>query len=150
MLSSHEPICLTPTYLVAVTGNGVDLDQTAADVAGFSIPFKCAVDRAQLHITEACAGPPPGVVDMDSRPTAGSDTGRGAADIAHFLMGTTAAGKLLYDLAGQNTILYPGMEVVVQIATQPVTGPAGHFVPQLLVVFIPEEIINLSAMVATA
>lgn len=151
MLSSDLPIALPCNYIIDFDDVlGIDLDQTAADVAVFVVPFKCEVILAMLAISETCAGTTPGVVDFDRRPTIASDTSRGAADIAHFLMGTTAAGKVLYDQAGLGTILYPGDEVVVQIATQPVTGPAGHFRPILLVKYCPETLANLSDMVATA
>jgi hypothetical protein len=129
---------------------GIDLDQTAADVARILVPFKCEVVLAALIITETCAGTTPGVVTMDKRPTAGSDASRGAADIASFAMGTTAAGKMLYDKVAKGTILYPGDEVVVEIATQPVTGPAGHFEPVLLVKPLSETLANLTDMVETA
>lgn len=131
-------------------GVGVDLDQTAADVALIFIPFRCHVRFAGLTITETCAGTTPGVVKMDLRPTAGSDTARGDGDIANFAMATTAAGKLLYDLVAVGTILYPGQQVVVEIATQPVTGPAGHFYPHLVVEPADEVWANLANAVATA
>ena len=41
---------------------GVDLDQTAADVARFVVPFACTVELAALLVTETCAGSTPGVV----------------------------------------------------------------------------------------
>lgn len=129
---------------------GIDLDQAAADVSRFVVPFKCEVFLAALAITEVCAGTTPGVVKMDKRPTLGSDTSRGNGDIGEFAMGTTAAGKLLYDLAGRGTILYPGDEVVVEITTRPVTGASGHFIPKLLVKPIPEMLANLTDMVETA
>jgi hypothetical protein len=128
---------------------GVDLDQTAADVARFVVPFPCTVELAGLAITETCAGTTPGVVKMDKRPTAGSDTARGDGDIATFNMGTTAAGKMLYDLVAVDTDLEPGDEVVVQITTAPLTGPAGHFEPVLVVKVRDEVLANLSDMVAT-
>jgi hypothetical protein len=129
---------------------GVDLDQTAADVAHINVPFKCEVVRAQLIITETCAGTTPGVVKFDKRPTAGTATNRGNGDIAEFAMGTTAAGKVLYDEVAKGTILYPGDEIVVEISTAPVTGPAGHFEPVLLVKPLSETLANLSDMVVTA
>lgn len=133
-----------------VTALGVDLDQTAADVGVFDIPFKGQVFLAQMPITETCAGATPGVVKYDRRPTAGSDVGRGDGDIAEFAMGTTAAGRVIYDKVAQGTILNAGEQVVVQITQQPVTGPAGHFVPQLLFVPVPETLVNQSNMVETA
>jgi hypothetical protein len=129
----------------------IDLDQAAADVSRFVVPFKCEVWQAQLHIIETCGGRTPGVVKFDKRPTLGSDSSRGDGDIASFAMGATAAGKVLYDNAGRATILYPGDEVVVEITTRPTSGsPAGHFVPMLLVKPIAEMDANLSDMVETA
>ena len=128
---------------------GIDLDQVAADVARLLVPFHCVVDLAALIITETCAGSTPGVVKMDKRPTAGNDTGRGDGDIATFNMGTTAAGKVLYDLVAHGMELFPGDEVVVEITTQPVTGPAGHFEPVLIVQPREETLANLTDMVAT-
>ena len=130
---------------------GIDVDQTAVDLGVFTIPFKCAVHEAALVVTETNAGTTPGVVDFDLLSVAGGLSGtRGSADIAHFLLGTTAAGKVLYDKAAAGTILYPGQEVVVQLTTQPVTGPAGHVRPYLLVKQIAETDANLSAKVLTA
>jgi hypothetical protein len=128
---------------------GIDLDQTAGDVARILVPFNCVVERAQLIITETCAGTTPGVVKMDRRPTAGSDSGRGDGDIASFAMAATAAGKVLYDEVAKGTVLNAGDEIVVQITTQPVTGPAGHFEPVLLVSPKSETKANMSDMVAT-
>jgi hypothetical protein len=153
MLAEQVPIPLTFRHAdydaAGVVAAGVDLDQTAADVGYFSIPFKCQVYLAGLEITETCAGTTPGVVKMDKRPTAGSDTDRGNGDIATFNMGTTAAGKFLYDVAGRGTVLNPGEQVVVEIATQPVTGPAGQFNPVLLVVPVPETMANMANAVET-
>ena len=129
---------------------GIDLDQTAADVARILVPFKCEVVMAALIITETCAGTTPGVVKMDRRPTAGSDASRGDGDIASFAMGTTPAGKMLYDEAAKKSVLDAGDEIVVQITTQPVTGPAGHFEPVLLVKPMSESKANMADLVATA
>ena len=129
---------------------GVDCDQTPADVGVFHVPFKCEVVRAQLNITEACAGgTTTPEVDFDLRPTLGSDTSRGAADIAHFIMGTTAQGKVLYDEVAVGTVLAPGDEVVVQLVTAAVGTPTGHFRPDLLVQLIPETKANMTDLVAT-
>ena len=69
---------------------------------------------AGVVVTETCAGATTTpVVKFDRRPTAGSDTGRGDGDIANFVLGTTAAGKVLYDKAAVGTVLMPGDEVVV-------------------------------------
>lgn len=129
---------------------GVDCDQSPADVGVFHVPFKCEVVRAQLNITEVCAGSTSTpVVDFDKRPTLGDDTDRGAADIAHFVCGTTARGKVLYDEAALGTVLEPGEEVIVQLTTAAVGTPTGHFRPDLLVKMIPETKANLADLVAT-
>jgi hypothetical protein len=151
MLRSDIPIALRcDCFIDYDDAAGIDLDQTAGDVAAFVIPFRCEVLLAGLVITETCAGTTPGQVDFDLRPTAGSDSSRGAADIAHFAMGTTAAGKVLYDKVAVGTVLEPGQEVVCEIKVQPVTGAAGHFRPFLLVKQLPEVLGNLTNMVETA
>ena len=131
---------------------GVDADQAAADVGVFQVPYKCEVVQAGLMITETSEGDTTkGVVDFDKRPTCGSDTDRGDGDIGHFVMGTTSAGKVLYDKVAIGTVLYPGDEVVVQLSTAATgTNKAGHFRPFLLVQHIPEVVANLSDMVETA
>jgi len=131
---------------------GVDCDQAEADVGVFHVPFKCQVVRSQLNVTEECGGDTTTPeVDYELRPMLGSDVGRGAADIAHFVMGTTGAGKVLYDEASLGTVLEPGDEVVVKLAV-PATGDnkAGHFRPDLLVEVMPETKANLSNLVETA
>jgi hypothetical protein len=131
---------------------GIDTDQSPADVSRFVVPFKCEVFLAGLAITETCAGDSTKpVVAFDKRPTLGSDSSRGDGDIANFVCGATAAGKVLYDLAGRGTVLYPGDEVVVQLVTAATGGSkAGHFIPLLLVKPIAEMPANLTDMVETA
>lgn len=131
---------------------GVDCDQSAADVGICTIPFKCEVVRAQVTVTEVCAGSSTTpVVDFDLRPTAGSDASRGAADLGHLVLSTTAAGKTMYDLVGAGELLEPGMEVVCQLTTAASGGsPTGHFYPVLIVKPVPEELANLTDMVETA
>lgn len=130
---------------------GVDCDQTAADVGVCTIPFKCEVVRAQVTVTEVCAGSTSTpVVDFDSRPTAGSDSDRGAADLGHLVLSTSAAGTVMYDLVGAGTVLEPGQEVVCQLTTAAVGTATGHFYPVLIVKPVPEEAANIDAMVETA
>lgn len=153
MLRDADPILLPLHFLVDYDDDdGIDCDQSAADVGRFLIPFKCEVIRAQLVMTETAAGSTETpVVDFDSRPTIGSDTGRGAADIAHFVVSTTAAGTVLYDEAGKGEVLEVGEEVVVQLTTKAEGSgdAAGHFIPQLLVARIPETLANQSDYTAT-
>lgn len=131
---------------------GIDTDQSPADVAFIVIPFKCFVLYAGCLVTETCAGATTTpVVAFDSRPTAGSDTGRGTADIANLTLSTTAAGILIYDLVAQGTLLYPGYEVVVELTVQATgTGAAGHVRPLLVVEYVPETMANLADAVVTA
>jgi hypothetical protein len=131
---------------------GVDTDQSPADVGSFVIPFRCEVFLAGAVVTETCAGgSSTPVVDYDLRPTAGDETSRGAADIAHLVLSTTAAGKVLYDRVAKGTVLEPGQEVMVQLTTAATGGSkAGHVKPFLLVKQVPETLGNLSQMVETA
>jgi len=151
MLRNEQPIALP--YHSAVDYDdllGFDMDQGAADLGSFIIPFKCMVVLAGLAITETNVGATtPGVVKFDKRPTAGSDASRGDGDIAEFNLLTTAAGKFLYDEVAVGVALEPGEEVVLQLVTQPVGGPAGHARPVLLVEYLPEIKANLTNMVAT-
>ena len=150
-MRSAEPMSL-PLHL-AVDYNdllGIDLDQSAADMGSFVIPFRCEVFQAGMMVTETCAGATyTPVVKFDLRPTAGSDTSRGDGDIAELKLLTTAAGKVMIDEVAKGDILEPGEEVVVELATQPVGGAAGHGIPFLLVKYIPEIPDNLSDIVET-
>lgn len=153
MLRNGEPISLPCIYLVDYDDTaGIDCDQAAADVAVFIVPFKCAVLEAGAVVTETCAGgTTTPVVDFDSRPTAGSDTDRGSADIAHLALSTTAQGGVMYDEVAVGTELEPGEEVVVQLTTAATgDGKAGHFRPYLLVEQLPEVNANLSNKTETA
>jgi hypothetical protein len=154
MLSSDLPISLPYSPMLATGISdvlGADMDQTPADLGSFIVPFKCEVIEAGGVVTETCAGASTTpVVDFDKRPTAGSDSSRGTADIAHLVLGTTAAGKVVYDKVAIGTVLYPGDEVVVQLATQATgTGAAGHIRPYLLVKYNPETNANLADKVET-
>lgn len=127
---------------------GLDLDQAAGDFGYFIIPMKCEVIVAGAVVTEACAGTATPEVDFDLRPTASSDASRGAADIAHLIMGTTAVGKVIYDKVALGTVLLPGQEVVVEIKVR--AGTSGHCRPFLLVKPRDETMANLTNMVETA
>ena len=134
---------------------GVDMDQVAADVGSFIVPFRCEVFLAGAVVTEVCAGSTSTpVVAFDLRPTAGSDgsgvTARGDGDIANLVLATTAAGKVMYDRAAKGTVLEPGQEVMIQLVTAAVGTPTGHIKPFLLVKQVPETLGNLANMVETA
>lgn len=155
-LRSDLTICL-PLHLAIDFDDllGVDCDQVAKDVGVFKVTDRCEVILAAVVVTEVCAGADTTPeVDFDLRPTAGSDTNRGSADIAHLVLSTTVAGKVMYDKVAEGTVLEPGQEVVVQLAVAATDGggslQTGHFLPFLLVEKIPETLVNLSAMVETA
>ena len=152
MLRSDLPIALPMMQAVGYADTaGVDCDQAPADILFFIVPFKCIVLLAGLLVTEACAGATTTpVMKFDRRITAGSDTGRGDGDIANFVLGTTAAGKILYDKAAVGTVLMPGDEVVAELTVRATgTGAAGHVRPFLLVQYDPEVMANLPEMLET-
>jgi len=131
---------------------GIDCDAAAVDKGSFVIPYRCEVFLAGAVVCETCAGgTTTPIVDFDLRPTAGSDASRGAADIAHLILSTTAAGKVMYDRVALGTVLEPGEEVVVELKTASTgDGKTGHVKPFLLVKQIPEVLGNLADMVETA
>jgi hypothetical protein len=131
---------------------GVDMDQAAADIGYFIVPMKCELIITGAVITETCAGgTTTPEVDFDLRPTAGSDADRGAADLGHLVLDTTAAGKVMYDKAGRGTILLPGQEIVFELKVAATgTDKAGHVRPFILVKPLDETKANLTNMVETA
>jgi len=144
-------IALPCNYLVDYDDvEGIDMDQAAGDLAVFVIPCKCVVEYAAAVVTEVCAGTTSTpVVKFDKRPTAGSDTGRGDGDIGHLILGTSVAGKFVYDVAGRKTVLEPGQEVVLELITAAVGTPTGHIRPVLVVTPRDEMFANLSGMTET-
>lgn len=144
-------VALPCNYLIDYDDTeGIDMDQSPADVAVFPIPFKCTVEFAGFMVTEVCAGSTSTpVVKFDKRPTAGSDTARGDGDIAEIKLLTSAPGVFMYDEVGIKTVLEPGMEVVVELAVAAVGTPTGHGRPVLVVHPRDEMWANLSNAVVT-
>ncbi len=130
---------------------GVDMDQSAADIGVFDVPMKCEVIEVGAIVKETCGGDTTTpIVDFDLRPTAGSDTSRGAADLGHLVLATTPAGKVMYDKVGRGTILYPGQEIVCQLTTAATgSNKTGHVQPYVLVKPLDEVKANLANMVET-
>jgi len=151
MLTQRLHQALDPVYIIDYDDvQGIDLDQTPADVAVFQVPFNCVVVRAQAVVTEVCAGSATTpIVKFDLRPTAGTDTDRGDGDIAEFNFGTSALGTVLYDAVAAGTVLNAGEEVVVQITQKASGTPTGHFRPLLLVSYDPETLANMTNLSAT-
>lgn len=147
----QQGIVSLPPYLIVDydDGNGIDCDQSPADVAVFCIPCKCTVIQAGLVVTETCAGgSSTPAVKFDKRPTAGSNSDRGDGDIGDFALGTTAAGKMMIDRVAEGQILEPGEQVVVQLTVQATgTSAAGHVHPILLVEPLDEMPANLANVV---
>lgn len=144
-------VSLPEAPIVAIDAQGHDMDQSPADLGSFIVPFPCTLEEVGVVGIEACAGASTTpVVDFDLRPTAGSDTSRGAADIGHLVLGTLAAGKMMYDLAAYGTKLYPGQEIVFQLVTRATgTGAAGHVRPYVIVKPADEVKANLNNVVET-
>jgi hypothetical protein len=134
---------------------GIDMDQVAGDMGTFIIPFRCEVFLAGAVVTEVCCGADTTPeVDFDLRPTAGSDGSRSEAAIAHLILSTTAAGKVMYDRVAKGDVLEPGEEVVVELKVPAADAggglQTGHVIPFLLVKCLPEVLANLGDMVETA
>lgn len=135
---------------------GIDLDAAVTtagnNVCVYEIPFKCKVVYAALAITETCASVTLSpCVKFTKRPTAGSDVGITAGDVATiYPTKTGAAGKFYYDKAGSTIFLYPGQEVVVEVDDTTDSGTAGHFRPVLVVERCPEVMANITAAIETA
>jgi hypothetical protein len=149
---NYQVMELVPLYLddgPETEALGVDCDQAVGDFAVFSPGGqKMEVLMAGVTVTEVCAGTDSTpVFKFDKRPTAGSDTDRGDGDIGEITLGTTAAGKVMYDRSGAGEIIEPGEEVVFEMTTRAETAASGHVRPFLLVRPISEEPVNLDNMV---
>lgn len=152
MYNIQGPFTL-PVSISAAPGQtvkGIDLTDTAGDVAVFAIPFKCEFYRAaclvRSNVTGATAAK--GHLKFDHRPTAGMDVSRTDGDCGNFVLKGIGSGSFVYfDLAsGSSAItLNEGDEVVVQLA---VKASAGVVQPVLLVNYIPEVPGNNTNMVA--
>lgn len=130
---------------------GVNLDQAPADVGVFIAPFRCKIKYAGGVVTATCGGvTTTPVVGFDRRPTAGSDASRGSSDIGSLALGTTVAGRVMYDAKAQNVILEPGQEVICKVTVRATgVGAAGHIRPFMVVEPLAETMANLSRMVKT-
>ena len=148
------------TAALADDALGIDLDDavtTSGDnVAVFDIPFKCRPIYAAIVLTETIASVTnTPCVKFTMRPTAGSDVGITAGDIATiYPTKTGVAGAVYYDKAAQasgaDLWLEPGMEVVVEIDVVADNAAGGHFRPILVVEKLPETMANLDNMIETA
>lgn len=148
MLSDRNPIALPPIYLIGYDDlEGVDCDQSPADVAIFQIPFNCSWHASQCVISEVCAGSTSTpVVKFDHRPTAEDDTGRSDGDVGAFDFGTAAKSTVFEARPTAAKELKAGDQVVVQLVTAAVGTPTGHFRPVLLVQYDPEVQGNMAGI----
>ena len=151
---SNQLVFLNPLYLddsPDVEPLGIDCAQAGGDFAVFVIPDKLELIRVQALVTENCAGATTTpIVKFDIRPVAGSDAGRGDGDGGTLKLATTTAGHVVYDDAKEGAILYPGQEVVVELAQAASgTGASGHFRPALVCKSVPELPVNMANMTRT-
>lgn len=148
---SNNLMLLAPEYVAAAGASGPVLTSTGDKVV-FTVPFKCQLVHVGAVVTATCAGATTTpVVDFDLRPTAGSDTGRGSANLGHLVLSTTAGGKMMFDRAGAGTELNVGDEIVCECSTAATgTGAAGNIRPFVLVEYWPEELENMTDAVETA
>ena len=87
------------------------------------------------------------VVAFDKRPTAGSDTGRGDADVASLsIPTTTAAGKLFLNELATPIEIDAGEQIVAQVTTASSSAGSGIYV----VYFQPRPIHSNDARTAAA
>lgn len=144
------------TAALADDALGIDLDAAVTtagnNVAVYDIPFKCKVVYAGIALTETCTSVTLSpCVKFTKRPTAGSDAGITAGDVATiYPTKTGAAGAFYYDKAGATVYLEPGQEVVVEVDQTVDNGTAGHFRPVLVVEPSTEVFANISAAIETA
>ena len=148
------------TAALADDALGIDLDDATINdgdnVASFDIPYKCRVLYAGVVITETIASVTKvPCIKFTLRPTAGSDVGITAGDLATiYPTKTGAAGAFYYDKVAQSdeTDLYlePGNEVVVEVDVCADNATAGHFRPVLVVEQVPETMANLTNAILTA
>jgi hypothetical protein len=131
---------------------GIDIDQSAADVAIAEIESNGVLMFAAVVVTEAVtAATTAPVFKFDIRPTAGTDTGRGDGDAGSITVPSgTAIGAVIYDESIKGTRVSAGDQVVFQYATAASGTLTGHVVPMLM--FVPEDemLANLSGWTASA
>ena len=121
-----------------------DVD-TVGDKATFTIAHKCVVKRVQCVITSTDAGG--GTIAFDKRPTAGSDTARGNADVGALTVpASNQQGKVIYRENATLVTLVPGDQVVCEVLTDP--GAGATMIPQLVVYYVPETEENMADMLA--
>lgn len=122
---------------------------TTGDKATLGVPYKCVVKQVAVKWEGADANATAAVIAFDKRPTAGSDTGRGAADVGQVkkVASLNEQGKVVYQRPTTKITLVPGEEVVVEVTTA--QGAALAFQAWLLVEHWPEDPANLANMKAT-
>ena len=145
-MPSHNPF-----FLIGTGTAGADIAVTsAADIYTFTIPCKCRPLRSGFTVGTTVSASDAPVIAFDRRPTAGSDTSRGAGDVGEVTLTTTSAqGQVYYEDndGGTNwttTLLNEGDQVVVQVTTaSDSTGGGG---PWLMLEYIPEVAGNNTVM----
>lgn len=117
----------------------LDVD-TTGDKATFTFIGPAKIVAIKCVVTSTDAGG--GTVAFDRRVTAGSDTGRGAADIGEITIpAANSQGAVLYvDLNDSDITVNAGDQIVVEVTADPGTGPA--FVAGVEYIKIDETLVN--------
>ncbi len=128
-----------------IVAKDVDLN-TLADVGDYAPGFHPVIIRAVALVITNTIGAA-GVVKVDKRPTAGSDTGRGDGDIAVINLATTHdEGEVVYK-DGLTFLLKPGEEAVFEVTDVTAASDTAHLI--LYVEEFPEEPANNTKMIKT-
>ena len=102
----------------------VALDSTG-DKATFAFPRPIQIARLAVISSTAVTFGSGLTIEFDKRPTAGSDTGRGAADVGTITVAAAAdiaQGKGVYKALTTPVVILPGEEVVAQVTAAMTAG----------------------------
>jgi hypothetical protein len=116
----------THTQYEVIVGKDLSLASTAdvADWACGMVPHRIRAVGVVITNTVGSAG----IVKLDKRPTAGSDTSRGDGDVCTINLATTHdAGEVVYK-TGLNVEILPGQEVVAEVTDACASGDTAHVV----------------------
>lgn len=111
--------------VLELTGAEADVDSTG-DKVTFTFARSAQIIRVGIVVTGTDAGG--GTIVFDKRPTAGSDTSRGAADMGSItLPASDQQGNFLYEEPSSELTVAAGDQIVCEVTVDSGTGP--NFVP---------------------
>jgi hypothetical protein len=120
---------------------------SGADIHTFLICEKCKVIMSGFRVEADTVSSGAIVVEFDRVPN--NDGTREAAFAQLSIPTAVVTGKVYYEIPTTEKLLYPGDQVVVQVATAAAGGgAAGTGYPFLVVEPLPERPANITAMVA--